>query len=99
MSDQWEKLVDEARSTLRKFEELQLELKDYERKRSEIVRMYSTGQVSKEVFDNLVSDLRVKLFPLVKSYFELKGKLRDLESQLQLTVTKLSVETKAAGEA
>lgn len=98
MSDQWEKLVDEARSTLRKFEELQLELRDYERKRNEIVRMYSTGQVSREVFDNLVSDLRVKLFPLVRSYFELKGKLRDLEGQLQLAVTKLSVETKAAGE-
>lgn len=96
--DHWEKLIDEARSTLRKFEDLQFELRDYERKRNEIIRMYSTGQVSREVFDSLMSDLRMKLFPLVRSYFELKGKLKDLEGQLQLAVTRLSVETKAAGE-
>jgi len=91
-----EKLVEEARSVLRQLSDLQYELRDYERKRSEILRMYSTGQVSKEVFDNLMGELRQKMYPLVRKYFELKAKLRELESQLRLVVTRLSVEARAS---
>jgi len=91
-----EKLVEEARSVLRQLSDLQYELRDYERRRSEILRMYSTGQVSKEVFDNLMGELRQKMYPLVRKYFELKAKLRELESQLRLVVTRLSVEAKAS---
>ncbi len=91
-----EKLVEEARSALRQLSDLQYELRDYERRRGEILRMYSTGQISKEVFDGLMGELKQKMYPLVRRYFELKAKLRALESQLRLVVTRLSVEAKAS---
>ena len=93
-----DKLLDEARTTLRELEELRLELRDYERRRNEILRMYSTGQVSRDVFDGLMSDLRQKILPMVKKYFELKSRLKELENRLSLVTTKLSVEVKAASE-
>jgi len=91
-----EKLIEEARSALRQLSDLQYELRDYERRRSEILRMYSTGQISQEVFDNLMGELRQKMLPLVRRYFELKAKLRELEAQLRLVVTRLSVEARAS---
>jgi chromosome segregation ATPase len=91
-----EKLVEEARNVLRQMSDLQYELRDYEKRRSEILRMYSTGQVSREVFEGLMGELRQKMYPLVRKYFELKAKLRDLESQLRLVVTRLSVEAKTS---
>jgi len=94
--EETEKLVEGARSLLRQLSDLQYELRDYERRRGEILRMYSTGQISKEVFDGLMGELRQKMYPLVRRYFELKAKLRELESQLRLVVTRLSVEARAA---
>ena len=91
-----EKLVEEARTVLRQLGDLQYELRDYERRRGEILRMYSTGQISREVFDSLMGELRQKMLPLVKKYFELKAKLRELEAQLRIVVTRLSVEAKAS---
>ncbi|MEM0460388.1 MAG: hypothetical protein QXP94_04805 [Thermofilaceae archaeon] len=91
-----EKLLEEARSAIRQFGDLQYELRDYEKRRSEVLRMYSTGQVSREVFENLMGELKQKMLPLVKRYFELKWRLRELESQLRLVVTKLSVEARAS---
>lgn len=91
-----EKLVEEARAALRQLGDLQYELRDYERRRGEILRMYSTGQISREVFDSLMGELRQKMLPLVRKYFELKAKLRELEAQLRIVVTRLSVEAKAS---
>lgn len=91
-----EKVVEEARSTLKQLNDLQYELRDYERRRGEILRMYSTGQVSKEVYEGLMNELRQKMLPIVKKYFEAKGGLRELESKLRLLVTRLSVEAKAS---
>lgn len=89
-------MLDEARSVLRQFGDLQYELRDYEKRRGEVLRMYSTGQVSREVFDSLMGELKQRMLPLVRRYFELKGKLRELESQLRLLLTRLSVEAKAS---
>ncbi|MCS7104173.1 MAG: hypothetical protein NZ954_01225 [Thermofilaceae archaeon] len=91
-----EKVVEEARSTLKQLNDLQYELRDYERRRGEILRMYSTGQVSREVYEGLMNELRQKMLPIVKKYFEAKGGLRELESKLRLLVTRLSVEAKAS---
>lgn len=89
-----ERLVREARETLREYEELMLELRDYEKRRSEIYRMFSTGQVSKEVYEALMNDLRQSMLPLVERYFRMRVKLQQLASQLRMAVTKLQVEAK-----
>lgn len=94
--EEGEKLVEEARSLLRQLSDLKYELRDYERRRSEILRMYSTGQVSREVFEGLMSELKQKMYPLVSKYFELKAKLREIESQLRLVATRLNVEARAS---
>jgi len=95
-SPDWEKLMEEARSVLKRFDDLRYDLRDYERRRDEVVRMYSTGQISREVFDSLMGELKQKMLPLVREYFQLKGRLRELEAQLRLATTRLSVEARAS---
>ncbi|MCD6358041.1 MAG: hypothetical protein DRJ96_01135 [Thermoprotei archaeon] len=98
MSEEGEKLVEEARNALREFEDLLYELRDYERRRGEILRMFSTGQVTREVYEKLMGELRQKMTPLVKRYFELKSRLRSMESRLNVLMTRLRVEVKTSSE-
>lgn len=98
MSEEGERLVEEARAALRELEDLLYELRDHERRRGEILRMFSTGQVTKEVYENLMSELKQKMAPLVKRYFELKNRLGILSSQLNVLTTRLRVEVRAASE-
>jgi len=89
-----EELIRKARETLREFEDLTFELRDYEKKRGEIGRMYSTGQIGREVYDKLMMELRAKTLPLVEKYFRLKTSLIELLGQLKVALTRLQVESR-----
>jgi len=91
---EWEEVVQSAREKLRRFEDLLLDLRDYEKRQLEIERMFTTGQIDRGVYGELMMELKSKMLPLVEEYFKLKTTLVELASRLRVILTRLQVEDK-----